>query len=79
MEHAEVKTDAVQSAIDGARQIRLFREYRTGLVADVVTGKVYVRGAAARIPDERDDTESECLPGEMVPCRTDGEAGTWNR
>ena len=45
------------------RQIELLREYRTRLVADVVTGKLDVREAAARLPDEaapdtvEDDTD----------------------
>ena len=45
------------------REIDLLREYRTRLVADVVTGKLDVREAAARLPDEaaadigEDDTE----------------------
>lgn len=34
------------------REIDLIREYRTRLVADVVTGKVDVRAAAASLPDE---------------------------
>ena len=34
------------------REIELLREYRTRLVADVVTGKLDVRHAAARLPDE---------------------------
>lgn len=34
------------------RGIELLREYRTRLVADVVTGKLNVRDAAARLPDE---------------------------
>jgi type I restriction enzyme S subunit len=34
------------------REIDLLREYRTRLVADVVTGKLDVREAAARLPDE---------------------------
>jgi type I restriction enzyme S subunit len=34
------------------REIELLREYRTRLVADVVTGKLDVRQAAARLPDE---------------------------
>lgn len=34
------------------REINLLREYRTRLVADVVTGKLDVREAAARLPDE---------------------------
>lgn len=35
-----------------SREIALLREYRTRLVADVVTGKLDVREAAARLPDE---------------------------
>ena len=34
------------------RDIDLLREYRTRLVADVVTGKLDVREATARLPDE---------------------------
>ena len=34
------------------REIELLREYRTRLVANVVTGKLDVREAAARLPDE---------------------------
>lgn len=34
------------------REITLLQEYRTRLIADVVTGKLDVRDAAARLPDE---------------------------
>ena len=52
MEHVKSRTDANQSAIAGAtRQIRHLREYRTRLIADVVTGKLDVREAAAALPD----------------------------
>jgi type I restriction enzyme S subunit len=34
------------------RDIALFREYRARLIADVVTGKLDVREAAATLPDE---------------------------
>ena len=34
------------------REISLLREYRTRLIADVVTGKLDVREAAVRLPDE---------------------------
>ena len=34
------------------REIDLLREYRTRLVADVVTGKLDVRAAAASLPEE---------------------------
>lgn len=47
------------------REIELLREYRTRLVADVVTGKLDVREAVARLPEEGppeadvlDDTET---------------------
>ena len=56
--------DAIVSACEAAtrgqntaisrleREIILLREYRTRLVADVVTGKLDVRAAAAALPDE---------------------------
>ena len=45
------------SALNGTisrleREIELLREYRTRLVTDVVTGKLDVRDAAVRLPDE---------------------------
>ena len=39
------------------RQIDLIKEYRTRLIADVVTGKLDVREAAADLPDEMDEDE----------------------
>lgn len=39
------------------REIDLLREYRTRLIADVVTGKLDVREAAAHLPDEADASE----------------------
>jgi type I restriction enzyme S subunit len=41
--------------IRAAREIDLLREYRTRLIADVVTGKLDVREAAARLPQEAED------------------------
>ena len=41
------------------REIELLREYRTRLVADVVTGKLDVREAAAKLPDELQTLEFE--------------------
>lgn len=40
------------------REIDLLREYRTRLTADVVTGKLDVREAAAQLPDEIEELES---------------------
>lgn len=42
--------DATISRLE--RELELLREYRTRLVADVVTGKLDVREAAANLPDE---------------------------
>lgn len=39
------------------QEIDLLREYRTRLIADVVTGKLDVREAAARLPDETNESE----------------------
>lgn len=55
------ETQTVNAAIVRIkREIDLIREYRTRLVADVVTGKLDVRAAAARLPDDEpaamDDT-----------------------
>ena len=48
----------VDAAIARARrQIDLMEEYRTRLIADVVTGKLDVREEAARLPDEANDGE----------------------
>ena len=38
-----------------AAKIELVQEYRTRLIADVVTGKLDVREAAAQLPDESDE------------------------
>jgi type I restriction enzyme S subunit len=39
------------------REIALLREYRTRLISDVVTGKLDVREAATRLPDEAEQPE----------------------
>lgn len=48
------------------REIELLREYRTRLVADVVTGKLDVREAAARLPDDAllDTIDDDADPGD---------------
>lgn len=49
-------------------QLRTVQEYRTRLIADVVTGKLDVRGAAAKLPDEPEEPVAadlaEVLEGE---------------
>ena len=51
-------TANTEAAIAHARrEIELLREYRTRLIADVVTGKLDVREAAASLPDEAEEAE----------------------
>ena len=53
VEHLDNATANIAAAIDRARrQIDLLREYRTRLIADVVTGKLDVRETAANLPEE---------------------------
>ena len=55
------------------RQIKLMEEYRTRLIADVVTGKLDVREASAQLPDEDGDQDpigesrplADGLPGDL--------------
>lgn len=50
------------------RQVELVQEYRTRLVADVVTGKLDVREASARLPEEGEEEpidEGGVLPDNM--------------
>ena len=51
--HLDKATAAIDAAVACARrQIELLREYRARLTADVVTGKLDVREAAANLPDD---------------------------
>ena len=53
VEHLDKTTANIDAAIARARrQIELLREYRTRIIADVVTGKLDVRETAATLPDE---------------------------
>ena len=62
-------TAAVDTAIDRAcRQIDLLQEYRTRLIADVVTGKLDVREAAASLLEEADERDPL---DEVVPLADD--------
>ena len=58
LQYVEETTEPIIKAIAYTRrQIELVQEYRTRLIADVVTGKLDVREAAALLPDEADDEE----------------------
>ena len=51
--HADRQSQPLTATISRLeREIELLREYRSRLVADVVTGKLDVREVAARLPDE---------------------------
>lgn len=65
---AKEETGPLRAAIDRARtEIELLREFRTRLIADVVTGKLDVREAAARLLDEVEEpVETEALDEEEV-------------
>ena len=56
VEYLDNATTAIDATNTRARrQIQLLREYRTRIIADVVTGKLDVREAVARLPDGSDD------------------------
>jgi type I restriction enzyme S subunit len=52
------------------REIGLLREYRTRLVADVVTGKLDVRAAARHLPAHADEPEA-AIPAEDFPAEVE--------
>ncbi|MGE5481316.1 MAG: restriction endonuclease subunit S [Bacteroidota bacterium] len=55
MQHATAELDLAVSSV--CREIDLLREYRTRLIADVVTGKLDVREVAAGLPEEAEEPE----------------------
>ncbi len=65
--HLDRTTKKPSEAIDRAhREISLLREYRTRLIADVVTGKLDVRSAARRLPDEIKEPEPFDETGALI-------------
>lgn len=67
LSHIDGQTTLPTEAIHRARrEISLLREYRTRLIADVVTGKLDVREAAARLPDESQEPEAEIDIGKIL-------------
>ena len=68
--HLRRSTNELSEAVAHAeRETSLLREYRTRLIADVVTGKLDVCAAAARLPDEVEEPE----PLDETDALTDGE------
>ncbi len=74
----DTQTPKIDAAIAAARsEIELLREYRTRLIADVVTGKVDVREVAAQLPEEPSEEEAESIDADEIAEgeATDEEAG----
>jgi type I restriction enzyme S subunit len=72
--YLDAATADLEKATDAAhREIDLLREYRTRLIADVVTGKSDVREAAAHLPDELEE-QPELLDEEPVAETSDLDA-----
>ena len=66
VEYLDKATADIDSAIARARRhVELLREYRTRLIADVVTGKLDVREAAATLSE---NTEASTMIDEMDKC-----------
>ena len=65
VEFLDEQTERIDAAIAADRQaIDLLKEFRTRLEADVVTGKLDVREAAAKLPDEPPEEEAGPLDEE---------------
>jgi type I restriction enzyme S subunit len=59
VEHLDEITADVAAALSRtSREIDLLHEYRTRLIADVVTGKLDVREAASKLPDETNEADT---------------------
>ncbi len=62
VESVAIDTAPLRTTIDRARrEISFLHEYRSRLIADVVTGKLDVREAAAGLPDELEQIDEADL------------------
>ena len=73
LDRAAAKTD--DAIARAQREINLLREYRTRLIADVVTGKLDVREAAAALP-EADPLAADDEAEELLQTSEDPESGS---
>lgn len=72
VEYLDTQTTKIDTAIAAARrEIELLCEYRTRLIADVVTGKLDVREVAARLPEEPPEEKAELMDTDEI---AEGEA-----
>ena len=73
VEYLDKATADIDAAIGRARHlVELLQEYRTRLIADVVTGKLDVREAAARLPEEDGDEADPIDEGAVMLDNIDG-------
>lgn len=70
----------IEAIARAQREVQLLREYRTRLIADVVTGKLDVREAASQLPEidpladaDEDADTGDSLEGDMADADTDAE------
>jgi restriction endonuclease S subunit len=61
----EATADDTQAISLAQREINLLLEYRTRLIADVVTGKLDVREVAAKLPDDERAPDELLEPDEL--------------
>ena len=74
VEYLDKATAGIDTTIAHARrEISLLREYRTRLIADVVTGKLDVREAAASLPEETEEAAQDSALDEVVETELPGE------
>lgn len=67
VEHIRAECGIINTAIARTeREIALMQEYRTRLTADIVTGKLDVREAAAKLPDLPTDPAAEAISDEVL-------------
>ena len=74
VEYLDKATADIDAAIARThRQIELIEEYRTRLIADVVTGKLDVREAAAGLPEEAEVDDGQDMRAGLKPAPTSAE------
>jgi type I restriction enzyme, S subunit len=66
VQDVEMRTESVSSQVDViTREIQLLQEYRTRLIADVVTGKLDVRKFARTLPADISEEAAELASSEL--------------
>jgi type I restriction enzyme S subunit len=66
--HLDVALADLSGSIDRAnREISLLQEFRTRLIADVVTGKLDVRTAASTLPETVEEADTIDITDEVEP------------